>query len=883
MSSPPSFDLAFRQKGDRKDSLNPRDNDSSSSAQNPQSVQSGAENTIIPSPSRRSPTTAQDPHAFESQSEVTTTPAGAEATITTAQQPKGVKFAPHITLISHEGDSKRVPWNPFASQTSIEPLEQVLGPEQSNPNIRTQPSQLTLAEFLRDESNLPPHLRPRQSLLTWGEFLKDESNLTSHLASQPSSGGVSNKLGSSAQDSVVSLNQILNEGPPVLTAETGLKDISNEGPPVGLQRSVSKRVVDKVRSLVATSSKSTTTPSGSATSREENEEKDDEHYTRSQQEAQTSISIGLDGSYLFDSPPAFSHQALTTTTKPLPLPPRETSDSKETVPFAAPPSTTHSRPRSRGRSRNATIRPSYEVIAPYLPRARTSSTETIKARQTSATIGVMSPSVDDTGRAERIPLVCPAWDRRVDVSWSRDQEITWSGARELNAFRVSLAQFHREAKHTPTKNDLVNPLLQLPDRVRYMICKYLVPDHPDQKPIKLNNGMWLYEPVWPAVYFDNLADVLRSVSDYTSVCWAMRADVLTTILNTRRFHVVLSPFSGALLDPLANLWFGKYAGYIQHVTIELDCTKLGFGAEPAAVNLRPLVIKLTPRIETYAVAQKMRGIQQQLLLHGDGDGFFGEVEKKKAAPRGGRGGLSTVHSLTVAARRYFGERPAEAGRVPQKYSPDEYLAVLGPVKALCGKVDNLRAVGLDAGSTYRLLALVWEGMTAESVKAAVAGRFGAVRATCPSDFYPTLPGQASFFDDGTGGDSGNGVFIRHPFAFDDGRLGFYLDESMIGEARQGTVHSSILPSALRGTVEPAAKKVKGLPGWVSGREKGKGKAGEEREKEEAPEWPEEREDEEGEGEEVKSRGSSTDTEPFPELPDMNQQLALLEAYQFGSR
>jgi hypothetical protein len=206
--------------------------------------------------------------------------------------------------------------------------------------------------------------------------------------------------------------------------------------------------------------------------------------------------------------------------------------------------------------------------------------------------------------------------------------------------------------------------------------------------------------------------------------------------------------------------------------------------------------------------------------------------------------------------------------------------VLGPVKALCGKVDNLRAVGLDADSTYRLLALVWEGMTAESVKTAVAGRFGAVRATCPSDFYPTLPGQASFFDDGTGGDAGNGVFIRHPFAFNDGRLGFYLDESMIGEARKGTAHLSILPSALGGRVEPAAKRAKGLSGLASGREKGKGEAA--GEKEEAPEWPVEREEEEGrEMEEVKSRGSSTETEPFPELPDMDVQLALLEAYQVG--
>ncbi|OIW28091.1 hypothetical protein CONLIGDRAFT_646289 [Coniochaeta ligniaria NRRL 30616] len=858
MSSPPSFDLAFRQKDGPDGSSSTRDNGSASSAQSPQAVQSGPENNVISPHSQRSAITAQDPQAAHSspevtitspegevttilsQGQVTTTSPEGEATITSPKQPKGVRFAPHITLISHEGDSKRVPWNPFASQTSL-----VSDTQPSSSSASEQEQSFT--EFLRDETNLPPHLRPQQP----------EHN---------------------PQDSLISFNQAVAEGPPAPQAQVGIEDISNEGSPAGLKRSDSKRkrVVDKVHSLVTTrSKKSTTLPYGTTASREKNEEKEDEHYTRSLQEAQPSMSFGLDGSYIFNPPPTLSHHTLTAAAKPIPpLPHHGTADSQETV-RPIPPSATSTRPRARGRSRNATILPSYEIMAPFLPRERTSSDETIKAGQTSSTIGIMNPSADDTTRAERIPLVCPAWDRRVDISWSRDADMTWSGARELSAFRVSLVQYHRENKHAPSKNDLANPLLRLPDRVRYMICKYLVPDGPNQLPIKLNNGMRLYEPVWPAVYFDKLADVLDSVSNYTSVCWGMRADILMTIMNTRRFHVVLSPFSGPMLDPIAHHWFGRYAGYIQHLAIELDFTKLGFGADPAAASLKPLVTKLTPRVEAYAVAQKKRAIQQRLLLHAAGS--LAEEEREAAS----RGGLSTVHSLTVAARRYFGERPAEAGRVPEKYSPDEYLAVLGPVKALCGKVDNLRAVGLDADSTYRLLALVWEGMTAKSVQAAVAGRFRAVRATCPSDFYPTLPGQASFFDDGTGGDSGNGVFIRHPFAFDDGRLGFHLDESMIGEARKGTARSSILPSAL-GRAEPAAKKVRGLPGFAFGREKGKGKgkekAVEEEEeeeeevkdevKEEAPEWPEERE----------SRGSSTETEPFPELPDVDEQLALLASY-----
>jgi hypothetical protein len=246
------------------------------------------------------------------------------------------------------------------------------------------------------------------------------------------------------------------------------------------------------------------------------------------------------------------------------------------------------------------------------------------------------------------------------MSWSRGNDLSWEGARELSAFRVSLAQFHRESKHTPTTNDLTNRLLCLPDRIRYMIAKYLVPDHTHSRlPIRLNNGMQLYEPVWPTAYFDSLEEVLRSVRAYTSVCWAMRADILMTILNTRAFHIVLSPYSGRLLDPLAHHWFGRYAGYIQHLTIELDYTKLGFGADPAAASLKPLVTKILPRLGQYAKAQMQRSIQQALLLNPAV--VCGKSGREKMAPMtGGCGGPSTVHNLTLAVRRYHGVRPAEA-------------------------------------------------------------------------------------------------------------------------------------------------------------------------------------------------------------------------------
>jgi len=561
--------------------------------------------------------------------ELTTSSPEAESPVISPQEPKNVNVAPHITRISNQGDTKRLPWNPCPSQTSlVAPGQQPSSSsanDRSNSDVRIQPPLYSLAEFLNDPRNLPLH-----------------------LVDQPPSSNSESGTGRPSlrkQPSQLSLRRILAEGPPAEAVQEGN---SNETLPSGLRQSVSQRVTQRVLSLVSPRKQKdigscinpTTTE---ATAEEMREQKtDDEQQAQSHHEAKPSISFGLDGSYLFHPPP--SHPTLALYAEK-PLPPLPTSSSE---------------PHAGVRNQNTIIRPSYEIIAPYLPRARTSSTETIKTGQSSAAIGAMSSAADDIARTQRIPLVRPAWDRRVDITWDRDNDLSWGAARELSAFRVSLHQFHREAKHIPSANDLGNQLFRLPDRVRYMIAKYLAPDRATMMPIKLNNGMRLYEPVWPATYFDNLADVLRSVRPYTSVCWAMRADIFVTILNTRAFHVVMSPYSGPLLDPLAHHWFGRYAGYIQHLTIELDFTKLGFGADPAAAELKPLVTKIKPRMEEYATAQRRRDIQQDVLLRTAV--FFGKAETKTATRDGGRGGLSTVHSLTVAARRYFGERPAEAGR-----------------------------------------------------------------------------------------------------------------------------------------------------------------------------------------------------------------------------
>lgn len=263
-----------------------------------------------------------------------------------------------------------------------------------------------------------------------------------------------------------------------------------------------------------------------------------------------------------------------------------------------------------------------------------------------------------------VPLACPPWDRRVDVKWSRDRDITWSGATELTAFRTSVAVMARTSGHMPTSNEVSNPLCRLPDRIRYMICKYLVggdDNDDDGKPIRLNTGTWLYKDVWAEGTFESLEAALGGLASYTRVCYTLRTDVLATLFNTRRFHVVVSPFPLAKLDPMSHVWFGRYGGYLQFLTIEVDFARLGMGKEPGAALLTFMEERLESRLEAYGAAQKSRALYQKILL--DRDGFFGDGGRTaKMAGGAATSRATTVHDLTVIVRRYFGNRPRDAER-----------------------------------------------------------------------------------------------------------------------------------------------------------------------------------------------------------------------------
>ncbi|KAH6623209.1 hypothetical protein F5144DRAFT_453179, partial [Chaetomium tenue] len=183
--------------------------------------------------------------------------------------------------------------------------------------------------------------------------------------------------------------------------------------------------------------------------------------------------------------------------------------------------------------------------------------------------------------------------------------------------------------------------------------KYLLASHdPQDKPIRMNHPVFLWE-VWPVSkprtpgvgstdYFDSLQSVLSSVDNYTSVCSAMRADVLATLFLTRRFHVVYSPHVRKETQLAATHYMDRYGPLMASVTLEVDFTKLAGGWRPEAVHFDAL-----------------RGLKGVKTLIED-------FVQRQLTRRN-----TTIQDLRVLVRRYHGFRPTASAPSPDSPKPDQ--------------------------------------------------------------------------------------------------------------------------------------------------------------------------------------------------------------------
>lgn len=274
----------------------------------------------------------------------------------------------------------------------------------------------------------------------------------------------------------------------------------------------------------------------------------------------------------------------------------------------------------------------------------------------------------------------PPWDRSVDIVWRRRlatlDSAEWDD--EL-AFQENYGRLANQSASTPTASPLFGknppswyrqrelsrkdntPYFALPDRVRFIITKYVLAGHDSGKPIRLNSPSFL-DPIWPVnpipssdgaasdsriwstEHFDSLKKVLVLLRSYTTVCFAMRIDFMTALFLTRRFHVVYSPFVSDLVQPAATLFMDEFGSLMKLITLEVDLSRLGGSWEPAAekMDMTKSVDRVRALVTRFAHTQ---------------------LERR---------GVTTIQSLVILVRRYYGYRHSvEPEKVPRESMDSE--------------------------------------------------------------------------------------------------------------------------------------------------------------------------------------------------------------------
>ncbi|RFU34569.1 hypothetical protein B7463_g1765, partial [Scytalidium lignicola] len=109
--------------------------------------------------------------------------------------------------------------------------------------------------------------------------------------------------------------------------------------------------------------------------------------------------------------------------------------------------------------------------------------------------------------------------------------------------------------------------------------------------------------VFPDDYFASPWEVLSPILGALHTCVALRYELMTYFWMHYHFHVTLSIFTGLVFSPLSSIWLVENIDLVQHLTIELDLTRLdgncvNVKTQPKGSKLDQFLINLITGIAT---------------------------------------------------------------------------------------------------------------------------------------------------------------------------------------------------------------------------------------------------------------------------------------------
>jgi len=266
---------------------------------------------------------------------------------------------------------------------------------------------------------------------------------------------------------------------------------------------------------------------------------------------------------------------------------------------------------SRGYSSSGTLRGAPAAIIALPPKKTIQLTPEELARMTNP----LQPI------AEQAP---PLYDRIADIVWWRGVE---SDPDDDFVRSLPDLQFRRNKQ----QSDKLIFFKKVPHAIRRRIYAFIFEYPANGKQVNLSKD-FTTKDVFPSEFFIVPWDLLYQVEGALTSCIQMRDELSTYFWNTYHFHVTFSPYSiGPVFSGLSIRLLNGYAHRVNHLTVEVDLTKLAFSAARDAKLLK----------------QRNKRLQKVL------------VNLVTALGRRRHKG-NFMASLTLLARRYQGFRPAPA-------------------------------------------------------------------------------------------------------------------------------------------------------------------------------------------------------------------------------
>ena len=378
---------------------------------------------------------------------------------------------------------------------------------------------------------------------------------------------------------------------------------------------------------------------------------------------------------------------------------------------------------------------------------------------------ISTPTIEDHN-----VLIIPPLDRTVDIVCHNRHH---HGEPALPSEDIFDATLQALVADTGGRKPNAEGLLRLPAPIRFRIIQYLLPLQ--SRPVTLSRAVFT-KAGWPKDSLRSLRSSISPLQRYLEVGSAFRKDILVAFLATTSFHVVLSPYVGPRMSPLATTWLLKYGPYMQHLTIELDMTKLGFGRNPDAAGLLPGLTSMEAHLKQIGLSQRKHRkvpLKQLILLcrryyghratlaipepkSANGEQPHSKPQSSRASTRSAKSyrsgsASSSFHdpdSYETGVTRVIStdrdkivettdQGDLEARYDDQPYCPDECLNICNQLAHLQGLISSLRMSGFSEKYTHQFVATLFP---------VDKGRF-ACRLTPSGACWPNVKGQSIWIEE----------------------------------------------------------------------------------------------------------------------------------------